>query len=213
MNKKNKIIGSVIIAVIFCVFTAVGIIKANKSENYEDIFVDNSSGANSNKESTAVNSSSTNNSSTNSKFVKVEIKGEVQKPGVYNMSFGSRLEDLILKAGGLTDKADRDKLPSLARKLRDEECIIIADKTTPAASIPTVSVTGTTSPVGSDLININTADENELEKIPGVGPVMAQRIIDYRNKNGDFQAIEDMKNISGVGEKTFEKMKDKITVN
>lgn len=211
MNKKNKIIGSVIIAAIFCIFTIVGFIKANKSEDYGDIFVESPASVSGNKDTGTADTNTAGSSTANSKYVKVEIKGEIQKPGVYSMSYGSRLEDLILKAGGLTEKADKEKLPSLAKKLRDEECIIIPDKNSaPAATVPVSSTTGGS---GSDLININTGNQAELEKIPGVGPVTAQKIIDYREKHGDFQSIEDMKNIGGIGEKTFEKMKDKITVN
>src|SRR3989344_3090378 len=85
--------------------------------------------------------------------------------------------------------------------------------TTPSPSISLgPSPSATTTPEQSGKINTNTADKQELEKITGVGPVIAQRIIDYRNKNGPFQTIEDIKKVNGIGDKTFEKMKNEITI-
>jgi len=84
---------------------------------------------------------------------------------------------------------------------------------TPSPSISLgPSPSATTTPEQSGKINTNTADKQELEKITGVGPVIAQRIIDYRNKNGPFQTIEDIKKVNGIGDKTFEKMKNEITI-
>lgn len=198
MNRKNKIIGSIIIVSIFCIFTIVGFLKDNKEENFDDIFVE-SKPVNSNDKDTAVESI---------KFIKVEIKGEVQKPGVYSMNLGSRLEDLIDKAGGFTEKADKDRIQSLAKKLKDEECILVPNKNTPTEKVQ-LNNSGSAE---SDVININTADKDELEKIPGVGPVMAQKILDYREEKGYFNRVEDLNNVDGIGDKTLEKMKDKITV-
>ncbi len=205
MKKKNKLIGSIIIAIVFLVFTAAGFIKANKQENYDDIFAEAKT-----SETISKNTATSEVTGSSNKYVKVEIKGEILKPGVYSMNSGSRLEDLIEKAGGLTEKADKNKLPSLAKKLKDEECIIIPDKTNPTAAVPALNANSGSE---GDLININTAEKEDLEKIPGVGPVTAQKIIDYREGHGTFNKIDDMKNISGIGEKTFEKMKDKITVD
>jgi competence ComEA-like helix-hairpin-helix protein len=81
---------------------------------------------------------------------------------------------------------------------------------TPTLLIPSLAPQST--PEQSEKININTASYEELQKITGVGPVIAQRIIDYRNTNGPFQKIEDIKNVKGIGDKTFEKMKDEITI-
>jgi competence protein ComEA len=199
VNKKNKIIGSVIIVVIFCIFTIVGLIKDGKEENYEDIFV----------ESKPVTSNFNNNASESIKYIKVEIKGEIQKPGVYSMNLGSRMEDLIYKAGGFTEKADKARIQSLAKKLKDEECIIIPNKDTPEEKL----VPNNTAVNEGDIININTADKEDLEKIPGVGPVTAEKILDYREKQGYFNSIEDMKNVDGIGDKTLDKMREKITVD
>ncbi|HCW04148.1 MAG TPA: DNA-binding protein [Clostridium sp.] len=199
MNKKNKIIGSAIIAGIFLIFTVIGYINDNKVEDYNEIFV----------ESKPVLNNKDGKLHISEKTIKVEIKGEVNKPGVYEMKIGSRLEDLIKEAGGLTVKADSDRIPSLAKKLRDEDCIVVAN----IDKAETVVNTNSTQDEKSDIININTADKDQLEKIPGVGPVTAEKILEYREEKGYFNSIEDLKNINGIGEKTFENMKDKISVD
>ncbi|WP_139904045.1 helix-hairpin-helix domain-containing protein [Clostridium thermarum] len=200
MNKKNKIIGSVIIIIIFSIFTIVGVIKDGKEEDYGDIFVE-SKPATSNLNSTV--------SETAVKYIKVEIKGEIKRPGVYSMSLGSRLEDLIYKAGGFTEKANKDRIPSLAKKLKDEECIVIPNIDAPKESLIVNNIADS----DEDIININTADKDDLQKIPGVGPVTAQKILDYREKHGYFNSVEEMKNIDGIGDKTLDKMREKITVD
>ncbi len=81
-----------------------------------------------------------------------------------------------------------------------------------STSAPTPSATPAPAPEQSEKININTASLEELDKITGVGPIIGQRIIDYRNTNGPFQKIEDIKNVKGIGDVTFEKMKDEITI-
>ena len=81
-----------------------------------------------------------------------------------------------------------------------------------STSTPTPSATPAPTPEQSEKININTASLEELDKITGVGPIIGQRIIDYRNTNGPFQKIEDIKNVKGIGDVTFEKMKDEITI-
>lgn len=202
MNKKSKIIGSLIIAGIFLIFAVIGYMKDNRAEDYDNMFVESKAVVDNNKTSTDID-----NLNISEKIIKVEIKGEVKKPGVYAMKLGSRIEDLIKEAGGLTDKADTDRAPSLAKKLKDEERVII-----PNVNNPDILM-NTSSDQDNDLININTADKNELEKIPGVGPVTAQKILDYREENGYFNSIEELKNINGIGEKTFENMKEKITVD
>ena len=201
MNKKNKIVGSVIIVAIFCVFTIIGFMKGKTEENYEDIFVESKPVSSISKDSISV--------SETVKYIKVEIKGEIQKPGVYSMSLGSRLEDLIYKAGGFTEKADRERIQSLAKKLKDEECIVVPNIDTPAEKIIPVNNSAGRE---DSIININTADKDELQKIPGVGPVTAQNILDYREQHGYFNSIEDLKNVDRIGDKTLEKMKGKITV-
>ncbi|WP_313340701.1 ComEA family DNA-binding protein [Sedimentibacter sp.] len=136
-----------------------------------------------------------------SESIFVDIDGAVKNPGVYELKEGSRVNDAILMAGGLTDKAYTKNL-NKARLLVDGEKIYILNDD----EINEISAEN------SKLININTASKDMLMTIPGIGDVYAQRIIDYRNKKS-FGSIEEIKNIDGIGEKTFEKMKEIITID
>jgi len=137
------------------------------------------------------------------KEIKVYICGEVKKPGVYTLIEGERLYKLIDIAGGFTDKAAKENL-NLAMKLKDEDYIFV-----PSIESLLNNSQGKTI---SSKININTATLEELKTLPRVGDAIAQRIIDYREKNGPFRDIKDIKNVSGIGDKMFENLKDKITV-
>lgn len=144
----------------------------------------------------------------NKKFIEVYICGEVNKPGVYKMTDGDRINDLIKVAGGFTEKADLESV-NLAIKLKDEDFIKVPSK------IKTEFINGTVinnQENKQQKININTAEIEELKTLPRVGDALARRIIDYRNKNGRFNRIEDIKNVSGIGEKMFENIKDLICV-
>ena len=153
----------------------------------------------------------------------IDMEGEVKRPGVYEMKPGARIFEAVRKAGGLTGKADTRTI-NQAEKVTDGQLIVIPrkgrgeDGTNPAETgIGSSAGTGTTegSTGGTSaqgLININTASEAELQKIPGVGPVTAGKIIAYRTQNGRFRRKEDLKNVSGIGEKTFGKMESMITV-
>lgn len=156
--------------------------------------------------------------------IAVDIKGEVKNQGVYYLYDGSIVEDLIKEAGGLTDKASLD-LVNRAEKLTNNKCVVIPSKEESAEtkestkdskekSIPTISGNGglNSSNDNNGIININTADESELTKINGIGPSKAKAIISYREENGSFKSIEDIKNVSGIGEGTFLKIKDSISV-
>ncbi|WP_237438538.1 helix-hairpin-helix domain-containing protein [Guptibacillus hwajinpoensis] len=137
-------------------------------------------------------------------IVLVDVKGAVVTPGVYEVSANGRVKDVIQKAGGFLEEADQAQL-NLAGKVIDEMMIYVPIKgeTTVAAGSVTAE---------SGLISINTADLIELQELPGIGPAKAEAIIQYREENGPFSASEDLQNISGIGEKTFEKLKDLITV-
>ena len=147
--------------------------------------------------------------------VYVDVDGAVKEPQLVELPSGSRVEDAIQAAGGLTKKADLTNV-NRAQILSDGEKIYIPVKGEAAASAEASgggSGTAGSNGVSSDgKININTADANTLEQIYGVGPVTARKIIDYREQHGSFQSIEDLKNISGIGEKTFEKMQDYVTI-
>ena len=135
----------------------------------------------------------------------VHILGQVADPGLYALHDGDRAVDVVAAAGGLTASADPASL-NLARFLSDGEQIVVpAVGEAPPAS---VAAGGTAIP---GKVNINTADEPTLETLPRVGPAMAARILAWRAANGRFTAVEDLMSVSGIGEKTFEGLKDLVT--
>lgn len=144
--------------------------------------------------------------------VYVDVGGEVESPGVYEVDKDARIYEVIDKAGGLTGKADTTDL-NQAEVVKDGQKIVVASKVESSGSGSQGTPSGaSTSAAGNGLININTADSTELQKITGIGPVMAGKIITYREENGRFSKIEDLKNVSGIGDKTFAKMKNKVTI-
>lgn len=151
------------------------------------------------------------------KTVMVDVKGEIKRPGVYQARESERVNDIIQRAGGLKAKAD-EKQVNFAAHVQDEMVIYIPAKgetnSTPlaAAGASASTVSGNGSGTNNGKININKAAETELETLPGIGPAKAAAIIEYRNTNGSFQTAEDLKKISGIGEKTFAKLKDSISV-
>ena len=145
----------------------------------------------------------------------VDISGQVKKPGVYKMNSGDRINDLIEIAGGLTEDANVDNI-NRASKVEDGSKVYIPKNG--EGSVAQSSSKGPSAGTGSSnsssdvKVNINTSDEDGLKQIPGVGPSMAKKIVDYRNSNGRFNSVEDLKNISGIGSKTFAKMQDYVVV-
>jgi competence protein ComEA len=143
----------------------------------------------------------------------VDVKGQVMKPGVYQANQGERIIDVISRAGGLTELADESQV-NFAEHVQDAMVIYIPAQGEEGPG-PLAGSSGSThigSNHSSDKINLNKADENELQNLPGIGPAKAAAIIEYRETIGAFKAIEDLKNISGIGDKTFEKLKDLIDV-
>ena len=143
---------------------------------------------------------------------KVHISGEINNPGVYEIRDEQRLEDLIKEAGGLTNEAD-DRNLNLAQRLEDQMKIYIpnineenllenTDRNQEALPV---------SNTDSSLVNINTANKDELMSLPKIGDKRADAIIEYR-KTQKFEKIEDIKNVTGIGEKYYEALKDLITV-
>lgn len=142
-----------------------------------------------------------------SAVIYVDIGGEVNNPMLAQLKDGSRVDDAIKAAGGTTENADLTDI-NRAAFVEDGEKIYI-----PAKPEFEESADGNYTQVYSDgKININTADAVELQELDGVGPATADKIIEYREQNGRFSSAEDIKNVSGIGEKTFEKMKDDIKV-
>lgn len=138
--------------------------------------------------------------------VVVEVVGKVREPAVFSLPAGSRVQDALEAAGGARPGVDTTD-QNLARVLVDGEQIRIGLRPAPAGD--PVSASGGT---GSALIDINTASMDQLEQIPGVGPVLAQRIVTYREQNGGFQVVEQLTEVSGIGEATFAQMQPVVTV-
>lgn len=146
--------------------------------------------------------------------VYVDIGGEVRNPMVAELEEGSRVEDAIAAAGGLTENADISQI-NRAAFIEDGEKIFIP----PAGDITDrISEDGDEDGVSSrdtssdGRININTADSQGLQQLAGVGPATAEKIIAYRKENGPFKSAEELKNVSGIGDKTFDKLKDMIRI-
>ena len=154
----------------------------------------------------------------------VHVIGAVPRPGLYEFAEGARNQDAIDAAGGLLSSANVDAI-NLAALLSDGQQLNIpylegqalAEEST-SLELPGSSGNNETptpeSPLSTDgeLININTATLEEFDSLPGIGPTIAQRIIDYRTENGPFSAIEELMDVSGVGPATFDEIKNLITV-
>lgn len=138
----------------------------------------------------------------------VDIKGEINRPGVYEVDQSARVNDVIHLAGGFTDEADENYI-NLAQKVQDE-MVIIVPKVGETEDLPMISQTGSTS--DEPKVNINQATKEELETLPGIGPAKAQAIIDYREENGMFEVVDDLLQVNGIGEKTLENLRDHIDV-
>ncbi len=143
--------------------------------------------------------------------IRVHVSGAVRQPAVYELAPGSIVQDAVDAAGGPASDADLDCI-NLALELRDQQQVYVPRQ---GETSPPPPVSGGEPQGGGSTglpININTATTAELETLPRIGPTMAQRIVEYREANGPFAAIEDIQNVPGIGPATFEGMKDLITV-
>lgn len=205
VRNKQSIILAIMVIVIVLVFSISNYIKQQKVYVLSDGTKENIIGD--------YNENNMVEQSDAGKIV-IHIEGEVEKPGVYELKKDSRVYDAIDAAGGLLKDADRRRI-NLAKKIIDEEYIYIANKNEEDMGIsyrdnlliPTGTIENT------NLININRANIMELKELPGIGDVLAGRIIEYRNEKGGFKSIEEIKNVSGIGDKRFSDIKDKVTIN
>ena len=146
-----------------------------------------------------------------SREISVHVSGAVQSPGVYSFPGQARVMDAVEKAVPLA-AADMQGI-NLARPLKDGEKLEIPAKTE-AGQVGKVSSGGkTVTSAGPARVNINRAGVRELESLPGLGPALAQRVINYRENKGLFTSEEEIKNVPGIGEKKYEQIKGRITVN
>ena len=155
----------------------------------------------------------------------IQITGEVNQEGVYSLPEGARVADAIEQAGGLTENAYTEEI-NLAYVLEDGVKIKIPNKDDIYNKVETNTITEVenyiTAESGMDIeerqtktsekVNINTATQEELETLVGIGPSIANKIVQYRKENGNFKTVDDIKNVSGIGESKFEKIKDYVCV-
>ncbi|MGW5259603.1 helix-hairpin-helix domain-containing protein [Microbispora sp. NPDC004025] len=144
--------------------------------------------------------------------VVVYVTGKVRDPGVYVLASGSRVADAIEAAGGLRKGAKPGGI-NLARRLTDGEQIVAGSPVTagmgPASGAAPGSAPGMP---GAGVVNLNTATAEQLDALPGIGGVIAQRIVDYRDAHGGFQSVDQLKEVPGIGDRKFAEMRDKVSV-
>lgn len=203
-NKKEKIKFILIIVVIFgvAIYYFICYRKNDEEISYTNILV------NENFEENVVDKEEIKST------IKVYVTGEVNNPGVIELNTGARIEDAINLSGGITQFANLKKV-NLAYVLEDGQKLYIPnvnDKEIDYISNDNGEGIIESEEKANSKVNINTNNINELMELPGVGEALAQRIINYRNENGKFKNIEDLKNVSGIGEKKFENLKEFIVV-
>jgi competence protein ComEA len=141
----------------------------------------------------------------------VHVAGWVRRPGVYELREGDRVIDAIDLAGGPKRGADLSVL-NLAAPLTDGQQVLVA-RPAPHGVVPGVApTTGVTPGAPSGLVNVNTATAEELETLPGIGEVLAATIIQYREEHGPFTSVDQLVDVSGIGEVTLEELRDLVTV-
>lgn len=211
MIKKRKIIFFIMI-----ILTCVGglIIKDNTNSN-EGVYVlseekdNNSNNVEVNDEDKDIKSQESTNIS--SKEVTVYVSGAVNSPGVVTLNQGDRLSDAVAKVGGTTENADFNQV-NLAIKVEDEKHYIIPKIGEKVEEVDNKVEGVNNNEESSTKININSATIEELDTLPGVGEATANKILNYRNENGEFESIEEIKNVNGIGDKKYEELKELIII-
>jgi competence protein ComEA len=161
-------------------------------------------GAVSGGDSSGGDSSGVDPTATGASSALVQVVGQVQKPGVYELPSGDRIVDAVAAAGGFTARADQASL-NLAQVIADGQQIVVGIKG--AAPAATVTVAGAS---GTAIVDINTADATGLQTLDGIGPALAQRILAYRTAHGGFRSVADLRNVTGIGPKKFAAIKASV---
>ncbi|HFI0037818.1 TPA: helix-hairpin-helix domain-containing protein [Streptococcus suis] len=142
----------------------------------------------------------------------VDVKGAVAKPGLYTLAAGARVNDAVEAAGGLISQAD-PKSVNLAQKLSDEAVVYVASKDENISVVTSTTASSAMSQEGNESkVNLNTATEADLQTISGIGAKRAADIVAYREANGGFKSVDDLNNVSGIGDKTMESIRPYVTV-
>ena len=206
LNKKQKII-VVVLIIIMCIVIGYYIISKTEKYDYSDI----------EKISNIIEEDQEVDDNIIENKIVIHITGEVEEEGVIELEKGARISDAIEEAGGTTEEADlsnvnlayslsdgqKVKIPNINEK--DEEIIVIEEK-----AGDNIIIEGNKSK--EEKININKAAQTEIETLPGIAPSTALKIITYRNEHGKFKNIEDIKNVSGIGDSKFENIKEYICI-
>ena len=142
-------------------------------------------------------------------LITVDVKGAVKTPGIYDLPVGSRINDAVQKAGGLTDNADSKSI-NLAQKISDEALVYVPTK---GEDTSQATQSNTSNSKENKKVNLNKASLEELKQVKGLGAKRAQDIIDHRDSNGKFKSVDELKKVYGIGTKTIEKLKEYVTVD
>lgn len=211
MKLKEKIVGSITILVLSIVFLLFGYFSnKNKNIEFEEVFTKDMNNKSNTSEVLTLNSEG----ESENKTIVADIKGAVKNPREYELAEGARIRDLIDAAGGLTSEADENRI-KFSQILNDEDCIKIysvGEEADNAGDIFSETAADKEGQNSSGKINLNKASSSELQALPGIGEVKAQSIIDYRESIGKFKSVEELSNITGIGAKTVEKLRDMVDI-
>lgn len=215
-NLKELLKKNIIVIILFSIALSGGVylyFKTEEKENMQNIFEE--------VENNVTTNTVENENTEEAKEIAIHITGEVKKTGIIYLKEGSRIVDAIEKAGGTTKNVDLSKV-NLAYVLQDGQKLYIPNKKDKINEyisdgggqnvVYSADASSNTEMNKSKKININTAGKEELQKISGIGPSLAEKIISYRNSNGKFKKIEDIKNVNGIGENKYRNIKDSICI-
>lgn len=205
LSKRELVLGGVVVVVILLLALSWFKPLSKSAESDDSVAWDEAV----EPEEAAKSADDESDSAQEAKSVVVDVKGAVQTSGVYEVDSGKRVVDVIEEAGGFTKKADEKQI-NLAEQVRDEMVIYVPKQGEEVKAWSGGGGEGGESEQGNEKIALNAAKESELEELPGVGPAKAKAITDYREEHGPFKKVEDLVNVSGIGEKTLEKLKDQL---
>ncbi|TFC96693.1 MULTISPECIES: helix-hairpin-helix domain-containing protein [Cryobacterium] len=211
-------VGAAVLLLILSLATAVVLSAVGQQAGHQVVAPSDSVGGQSGRQEVNADIGSDSSAAPHSgSIIFVHVLGAVRRPGLFELSSGARVMDAVAAAGGLTETADPSGA-NLARKLTDGEQLYLPQVGEVLPGPPTGSgaaggAAGTGAAGGvAVLINLNTATLADLDTLPRIGPAMAQRILDYREANGPFAVVDDLRNVTGIGEKTFEGLSTLVTV-
>ena len=215
-NSKKIMLSIILISIILILF----IIYMLNTNSNDEIFLESLTVGGNTAESNVVENLDAEEELETEKIA-IHIIGEVKKEGIVYLEASSRIVDAIKEAGGATKEADLSQI-NLAYELQDGQKIYIPNKNEKISEYITMSSgnnviieennSSAETERKENKVNINTANVNELDNLPGIGPSLAQRIIEYREENGNFKSIEELQNVKGIGEAKYSDIKDNVTI-